>query len=120
MTMTTKKTMTLTMTEWGWKPPWAQSRKSNGKIGHRSAKCPHKKQKERLEKAGTAADANVKKTKSKCSYCGKPGKKEEDCWKKHPHKAPSRSSTEATGRSWMKNCLCATLNKTRCPTSRKT
>ncbi len=42
--------------------------------------------------------ASVKKTKSKCSHCGKPGHKEEDCWKKHPHKAPSRSSTEASGK----------------------
>ncbi len=38
-----------------------------------------------------------KKTKSKCSHCGKPCHKEEDCWKKHPHKAPARSSTEALG-----------------------
>ncbi len=50
-----------------------------------------------MEKAGATADASVKKTKSKCSHCGKPGPKEEDCWKKHPHKAPARSSTEASG-----------------------
>ncbi len=67
-----------------------------GKIGHRSAKCPHKKKKGPSEKAGTAADASIKKTKPKCSHCGKPGHKEEDCWKKHPHKAPSRSSMEAS------------------------
>jgi hypothetical protein len=68
-----------------------------GKIGHRFAKCPHKKKKGRLEKAGAATDASVKKTKSKCSHCGKPGHKEEDCWKKHPHKAPSMGSMEALG-----------------------
>jgi hypothetical protein len=50
-----------------------------------------------LEKAGAAADASVKKTKSKCSHCGKPGHKEEDCWKKHPHRALSRSPMEASG-----------------------
>jgi hypothetical protein len=49
------------------------------------------------EKAGAATDASVEKTRSKCSHCGKPGHKEEDCWKKHPHKSPSRSSTEALG-----------------------
>ncbi len=66
-------------------------------IGHRSAKCPHKKKKGRLEKAGASADTSVRKTKFKCSHYGKPGHKEEDCWKKHPHKAPSRSSTKALG-----------------------
>ncbi len=49
------------------------------KKGHRSAKCPHKKKKGQSEKASAAADANVTKTKSKCSHCGKPGHKEEDC-----------------------------------------
>jgi hypothetical protein len=48
-------------------------------------------------KAGASADASIKKTKSKCSHCGKPGHKEEDCWKKHHHKAPAKSSTEALG-----------------------
>jgi hypothetical protein len=47
-----------------------------GKTGHRSAKCPNKKKKRQLEKAGTATDASIKKTKSKCSHCGKPGHKE--------------------------------------------
>jgi hypothetical protein len=56
-----------------------------------------KKKKGQFEKAGAAADASVKKTKSNCSHCGKPGHKEEDCWKKLPHKTPSRSSTEALG-----------------------
>ncbi len=50
-----------------------------GKIGHRSAKCPNKKKKERMEKAGAVTDASIKKTKSKCSHCGKSGHKEEDC-----------------------------------------
>jgi hypothetical protein len=68
-----------------------------GKTGHRSAKCPNKKKKGQMEKAGAATDASDKRIKSKCSYCGKPGHKEENCWKKHPHKAPSRRSTEASG-----------------------
>jgi hypothetical protein len=68
-----------------------------GETGHRYAKCPNKKKKGQLEKAGTATDASIKKTKSKCSHCGKPGHKEEDCWKKHPHEAPSRSSTKTLG-----------------------
>jgi hypothetical protein len=68
-----------------------------GKTGHRFAKCPNKKKKGQLEKAGAVTDASVKKTRSKCSHCGKPGHKEENCWKKHPHKAPSSSSTEALG-----------------------
>jgi hypothetical protein len=67
------------------------------KIGHRSAECPHKKKKRQSEKAGTATDASIEKTKSNCSHCNKSGHKEEDSWKKHPHKAPSRSSTEALG-----------------------
>ncbi len=41
-------------------------------------------------------DASVKRTKSKCSHCGKPGRKEEACWKKHLHKTPARRSMEAS------------------------
>jgi hypothetical protein len=63
--------------------------------GHRSANVPTRK-KGRMEKAGAATDASDKRIKSKCSYCGKPGHKEENCWKKHPHKAPSRRSMEAS------------------------
>jgi hypothetical protein len=59
-------------------------------------KCPNKKKKGRTEKAGAATDASVKRTKSKCNHCGKSGHKEEDYWKKHPHKAPPRHSTEAS------------------------
>ncbi len=68
-----------------------------GKTGHRSAKCPNKIKKGQTEKAGTGTGASIKRTKSKCSHCGKPGHKEEDFWKKHPHKAPSRHSMEASG-----------------------
>jgi hypothetical protein len=50
-----------------------------------------------MEKAGAATDARMKRSKSKCSHCCKPGHREEDCWKKHPHKAPSKHSTEASG-----------------------
>jgi hypothetical protein len=50
-----------------------------------------------MEKAGAVTDASVKRTKSKCRCCIKPGHKEEDCWKKHPHKASPRHSTEASG-----------------------
>jgi hypothetical protein len=67
------------------------------KTGHRSAKYPNKKKKGQTKKAGAATDASIKRTKSKCSHCGKPGHKEEDCWKKHPHKAPPRHSTETSG-----------------------
>jgi hypothetical protein len=59
------------------------------KIGHRSAKCLHKKKKGQSEKAGAVADASVKKTKYKCSHCGKPGHKEEDCWIETPAQSPS-------------------------------
>jgi hypothetical protein len=86
-----------------------------GKIGHRSAKLPHKKKKGRSEKAGAAADASAKKTKSKCSYCGKPGHKEEDCWKKHPHKAPSKSSTEALGTFLDEEILLCNIAKDEMP-----
>jgi hypothetical protein len=68
-----------------------------GKTGHRSAKCPNKKKKGQMEKAGAVTDARVKRTKSKCSHCGKPCHKEEDCWKKYPHKALPMCSTEALG-----------------------
>jgi hypothetical protein len=68
-----------------------------GKTGHRSAKCPSKKKKGQTEKAGAVTDATVKRTKSKCSHCGNPGHKEEDSWKKYPHEAPPRRSTEASG-----------------------
>jgi hypothetical protein len=50
-----------------------------------------------MEKAGAATEASINGTKSKCSHYGKPGHKEEDCWKKHPHKALPRHSTEASG-----------------------
>jgi hypothetical protein len=37
-------------------------------------------EKERMNgKAGAVTDASVKRTKSKCSHCSKPGHKEEDC-----------------------------------------
>jgi hypothetical protein len=55
-------------------------------------------EKERMSrKAGAVTDASAKRTKSKCSHCGKPGHKEEDCWMKHLHKAPPRHSMEASG-----------------------
>jgi hypothetical protein len=41
-----------------------------GKKGHRWSLCTDKKKKERSEKAGTATDASVKKTRPKCSHCG--------------------------------------------------
>jgi hypothetical protein len=90
-----------------------------GKTGHRSAKCPNKKKKGQSEKAGAATDASNKKTKSKCSHCGKPDHKEEDFWKKYLHKAPSRSSMEASEMFLDEEHLCATLHETRCPTSCK-
>ncbi len=105
--MTTKKMMMLTMTAWGWKPHWTQSRTSKAWAGSRNVLTAGRqdtgvqnvstKKKGRLEKAGAATDASVKKTKSKCSHCSKPGHKEEGCWKKHPHNAPSGSSTKASG-----------------------
>jgi hypothetical protein len=67
-----------------------------GNTGHRSAKCPNMKKKGQTEKAGAATDANIKRTKSKCNHCSKPGHKKEDFWKKHPHKAPPRCSTEVS------------------------
>jgi hypothetical protein len=90
-----------------------------GEKGHRSTKCPYKKMKGHSEKAGGAADASIKNTKSKCSHYSKPGYKEEDCWKKHPHKAPARSSTEALG-MFLDEELLAKLLKMRCPTPCRT
>jgi hypothetical protein len=49
------------------------------------------------EKAGAAAETRVNKMRSKCSHCGKPGYAKSSCWKKYRHKAPSKSSTEASG-----------------------
>jgi hypothetical protein len=49
-----------------------------GKTRHRSAKCPNKKKKGQMEKAGAGIDASINRTKFKCSHCGKPGHKEED------------------------------------------
>jgi hypothetical protein len=51
----------------------------------------------RSEKASTATDASIKKKRPKCSHCGHPGHTENDCWKKHPHKAPIKSSLEVFG-----------------------
>ncbi len=59
--------------------------------------CTDRKEKGRSENAGTAMDASVKKIRPKCSHCSRPGHTENDCWKKHPHKAPSKSSLEASG-----------------------
>jgi hypothetical protein len=67
------------------------------KKGHRLSLCTDKKKKGRSEKAGTATDASTKKTRPKCSHCSHPGHTENDCWKKHLHKAPSKSSWEASG-----------------------
>ncbi len=50
-----------------------------------------------MEKAGAVTDASIKKTKSKCSHCSRPGHNEEDSWKKYPHKAPPRRSMKASG-----------------------
>jgi hypothetical protein len=46
---------------------------------HRLSLCTDKKKKERLEKAGTATDARVKKIRPKCSHCSCPGHTENDC-----------------------------------------
>ncbi len=59
--------------------------------------CCFKKKKGGSEKVGAAAVTRANKMRSKCSHCGKPGHAESSCWKKYPHKAPSKSSTEASG-----------------------
>jgi hypothetical protein len=65
--------------------------------GHSSLHCCFKKKKGGSENAGAAAVTRVNKTKTKCSHWGKPGHAESSCWKKYLHKAPSKSSTEASG-----------------------
>jgi hypothetical protein len=57
----------------------------------------YKKKKGGSEKANAAAETRVNKTKSKCSHCSRNGHNESSCWKKYLHKAPSKSSTEASG-----------------------
>jgi hypothetical protein len=65
--------------------------------GHRSLQCHFKKKKGRSEKAGATTETRVNNTKTKCSHCSKPGHVESSCWKKYPHKVPSKSSTKASG-----------------------
>jgi hypothetical protein len=65
------------------------------KTGHRSAKCPNKKKKGQTEKAGTVTDGSVRKTKSKCSHCGR--SQGRGLLEEIPAQAPPRRSTEASG-----------------------
>jgi hypothetical protein len=67
------------------------------KKGHRSLHCYFKKKKSGSEKSCAAAVTSVNKTKTKCSHCRKPGHVKSSYWKKYPHKAPSKCSTEASG-----------------------
>jgi hypothetical protein len=90
------------------------------KKGHRLSLCTDKKKKGRSEQAGTATDASVTKIRPKCSHCGRPGHTENDCWKKHPHKSPSKSSLEASGAFLDEEHLCATLQLMMQPTSCRT
>ncbi len=59
--------------------------------------CPDKKKKGGSEKTSTAAETSVKKTRSKCSHCSRTNHSESNCWNKYPHKAPRKSSTDASG-----------------------
>jgi hypothetical protein len=58
--------------------------------------CPDKKKKGGSEKTGVAAETSVNNSRSKCSHCGMNNHAERCCWKKYPHKALSKSSTEAS------------------------
>jgi hypothetical protein len=64
--------------------------------GHRSLLCCYKKKKCGSDKASAAAETRANKMRSKCSHCGRTSHNESSCWKKYPHKAPSKSSTEAS------------------------
>jgi hypothetical protein len=72
--------------------------------------CCFKKKKGGLEKASAAGETRVNKTSFKCSHCRKPGHAESNCWKKYPHKAPSNSSTEASGVFLNKELLVCNIN----------
>jgi hypothetical protein len=69
----------------------------NSKKGHRLLLYCYKKKKSMSEKTGAAAEIKVNKSRSKCSHCGRTGHDESSCWKKYLHKAPSKSSMEASG-----------------------
>jgi hypothetical protein len=55
-----------------------------------------KKKKGKSEKASAAAGTSIEKTRTKCSHCGRTNHSESNCWKKYPHKAPRKSSMEAS------------------------
>jgi hypothetical protein len=123
-----KKTIMSTMTVWGWKPHWAQSRTDKAWSGSRNAltagrqdtglqNVPTRKRKDdgkRLAlrqmqalgkpdpRAVTAANQVTRKRTAERNTRTK------------PHQGVPRKLWE---RSWMRNYLCATLHKTRCPTS---
>jgi hypothetical protein len=80
--------------------------------GHRSLHCCFKKKKDRSKKAGAVAVTRVHKRKTKCSHCGRLGHVhvKSSCWKKYPHKTPSKSSTETSGVFLNKELLVCNIN----------
>ncbi len=66
------------------------------KRGRKSANCPDKKKKGRSEKASAVTETSAKNPWSNCGCCSIAGHAEHICWKKYKHKAPCKSSTEAS------------------------
>jgi hypothetical protein len=88
-----------------------------GKTGHRSAKFLNKKKKGQMEKAGVATEASIKRTKSKCSHCGKQVTRKRTAGGNTHTKPHLGDPWKLQENSWRRSSLCATLHKTRCSTS---
>jgi hypothetical protein len=100
-----------------WRCCWVQQKQISGyqkcchcyKRGCRSFLCCYKKKKGGSEKASAAAESSIKKSRSKCSHCSRTSHSESNCWKKYPHKAPSKSSTKASGAFLEKELLMCSI-----------
>ncbi len=77
---------------------------------HGSLQYCYKKKKGRSEKAGVVNETRVNKTKANCCHYRETGHGVSSCWKKYPHKAPSMSSTEASGVFLNKELLVCNIN----------
>ena len=52
--------------------------------------CPNLSKERKTLQKGKAADSTTPGVPKECPFCGKKGHTEDNCWKKHPNKAPDR------------------------------
>ncbi len=128
--MVTMKTMMSTTTVWGWKPHWAQSRKSKAWLGSRNAmnverqdtgllNVPTRKRKDEQKRLVLQQMQALREPNPSAVTVANQVTRKRTAGRNtrtKPHLGAPRQLEEG---SWMRSCLCATLHKMRCPTSRK-